>query len=89
MSHVVVVGGGLTGLVVAYRLRQLATALTVTVLEPRDRPGGNIGTEEHDGFRVERGPNGFLDRTPRGRVATARAYEFFGLEAPGRDGRLW
>jgi Holliday junction DNA helicase RuvB len=32
---------------------------------------------------------GFLDRTPRGRVATARAYEFFGLEAPGRDGRLW
>jgi Holliday junction DNA helicase RuvB len=32
---------------------------------------------------------GFLDRTPRGRVATTRAYEFFGLEAPGRDGRLW
>ena len=32
---------------------------------------------------------GFLDRTPRGRVATARAYGFFGLEAPGRDGRLW
>jgi holliday junction DNA helicase RuvB len=32
---------------------------------------------------------GFLDRTPRGRVATARAYEFFGMTAPGRDGRLW
>jgi Holliday junction DNA helicase RuvB len=32
---------------------------------------------------------GFLDRTPRGRVATVRAYEFFGLAAPGRDGRLW
>jgi Holliday junction DNA helicase RuvB len=32
---------------------------------------------------------GFLDRTPRGRVATARAYEYFGLEAPGRDSRLW
>jgi len=32
---------------------------------------------------------GFLDRTPRGRVATARAYEFFGLHAPGRDQRLW
>jgi Holliday junction DNA helicase RuvB len=31
---------------------------------------------------------GFLDRTPRGRVATARAYEYFGLAAPGRD-RLW
>jgi Holliday junction DNA helicase RuvB len=32
---------------------------------------------------------GFLDRTPRGRVATARAYEYFGLQAPDRDQRLW
>jgi Holliday junction DNA helicase RuvB len=32
---------------------------------------------------------GFLDRTPRGRVATSRAYEYFGLTAPGRDTRLW
>jgi Holliday junction DNA helicase RuvB len=32
---------------------------------------------------------GFIDRTPRGRVATARAYEYFGLEAPGKDSRLW
>ena len=31
---------------------------------------------------------GFLDRTPRGRVATPRAYEYFGLMAPGKD-RLW
>jgi holliday junction DNA helicase RuvB len=31
---------------------------------------------------------GFLDRTTRGRVATARAYEYFGLTAPGKD-RLW
>jgi Holliday junction DNA helicase RuvB len=31
---------------------------------------------------------GFLDRTPRGRVATARAYEYFGLNAPAKD-RLW
>ena len=31
---------------------------------------------------------GFLDRTPRGRVATAKAYEYFGLAAPAKD-RLW
>jgi Holliday junction DNA helicase RuvB len=31
---------------------------------------------------------GFLDRTPRGRVATPRAYEYFGLPAPGKE-RLW
>ena len=33
--------------------------------------------------------HGFIDRTPRGRVATARAYAYFGLTAPGRDSRLW
>ena len=36
--------------------------------------------------------NGFLDRTPRGRVATPRAYGYFGLDAPDdrrRDSRLW
>ena len=32
---------------------------------------------------------GFLDRTPRGRVATARAYDYFGLPMPNDDGRLW
>jgi Holliday junction DNA helicase RuvB len=31
---------------------------------------------------------GFLDRTPRGRVATPKAYAYFGLDAPGKD-RLW
>lgn len=31
---------------------------------------------------------GFLDRTSRGRVATARAYEYFGLTAPGKE-KLW
>jgi holliday junction DNA helicase RuvB len=36
---------------------------------------------------------GFLDRTPRGRVATPRAYGYFGLAAPAaqqpKDSRLW
>jgi Holliday junction DNA helicase RuvB len=32
---------------------------------------------------------GFLDRTPRGRVATPRAYEYFGLTPPRKDPRLW
>ncbi|HSK10685.1 MAG TPA: Holliday junction branch migration DNA helicase RuvB [Vicinamibacterales bacterium] len=32
---------------------------------------------------------GFLDRTPRGRVATPRAYEYFGLRTPDREHRLW
>ena len=32
---------------------------------------------------------GFLDRTPRGRVATPRAFAYFGLAAPGKDQKLW
>ena len=32
---------------------------------------------------------GFLDRTPRGRVATPRAYEYFGLTSQGKDAKLW
>ena len=32
---------------------------------------------------------GFLDRTPRGRVATARAYEYLGLTPPKKDPSLW
>jgi len=39
----------------------------------------------HEPFLIQAG---FLDRTPRGRVATARAYEYFGLTAPQKD-RLW
>jgi Holliday junction DNA helicase RuvB len=35
----------------------------------------------HEPFLIQ---IGFLERTPRGRVATARAYEFFGRPAPGR-----
>ena len=32
---------------------------------------------------------GFLDRTPRGRVATRLAYEHFGLTMPGRQAPLF
>ncbi len=40
----------------------------------------------HEPFLIQ---IGFIDRTPRGRVATARAYQYFGLPAPGRETRLW
>src|SRR5207245_1236035 len=32
---------------------------------------------------------GLIDRTPRGRVATPRAYEYFGRELPRRQPRLF
>lgn len=59
----VVVGGGISGLAAAYRLRGAGCA--VVVLEAEARPGGKIRTEHADGYTLEHGPNGFLDtRTP-------------------------
>jgi Holliday junction DNA helicase RuvB len=40
----------------------------------------------HEPFLIQAG---FLDRTPRGRVATVKAYEYFGLPPVDRDTRLW
>jgi Holliday junction DNA helicase RuvB len=40
----------------------------------------------HEPFLIQAG---FLDRTSRGRVATAKAYEYFGLPPVDRDTRLW
>jgi oxygen-dependent protoporphyrinogen oxidase len=62
--RIVIVGGGISGLSLAYRLEQRLPAADVTVLEQRPRTGGVIGTESHDGFRLETGPNGFLDNKP-------------------------
>lgn len=64
MKKVVIVGAGISGLSIAYRLQQLAPAVEITLLEEKDRPGGTVWTERSDGFQVELGPNGFLDNKP-------------------------
>ena len=64
MPRVVVVGAGLGGLAVAFRLQQALPGVHLTLLEGRDRPGGTVWTEHRDGFRLETGPNGFLDNKP-------------------------
>ncbi len=62
MRTVLVIGGGLGGLTTAYRLGSHAA---VTVFEAQPRPGGNLRTTTSaGGFRVEWGPNGFLDGKP-------------------------
>src|SRR5438270_4550467 len=64
MPRVLILGAGISGLAVAYRLQQMLPDADITILEPRDRPGGTIWTERRDGFQVEIGPNGFLDTKP-------------------------
>ena len=64
MPRIVIVGGGVSGLALAYRLQQRLPAAEVMVLEREPRLGGKVGTLQLDGFRVEAGPNGFLDTNP-------------------------
>jgi protoporphyrinogen/coproporphyrinogen III oxidase len=56
-QNVVVIGGGISGLACAYRLRQ--AGIPVTLLEADGRVGGLIGTVEQDGFLFESGPQSF------------------------------
>lgn len=64
MPQVVIVGAGLSGLSLAYRLHRAHPDVSITILERASRPGGNIWTERRNGFQVEIGPNGFLDAKP-------------------------
>jgi holliday junction DNA helicase RuvB len=80
-------------------LDEIDRKLLRTIIEKFD--GGPVGlntiaaaiSEEKDAIEDIYEPfliqAGFLDRTPRGRVATPLAYGYFGLDAPGRDSRLW
>src|SRR5271170_7404751 len=56
-EQVVVIGGGISGLACAFRLRRLS--VPVTVLESASRVGGLIGSVEKDGFLFESGPQSF------------------------------
>src|SRR5437764_14469909 len=64
MPRVIIVGGGISGLSLAYRLQERAPHLDVRLAAQQRRPGGTLWTERRDGFQVEIGPNGFLDTKP-------------------------
>jgi oxygen-dependent protoporphyrinogen oxidase len=61
MTRTVIIGAGISGLALAYRLGQALPSAEITVLEQANRPGGTMWTERRDGFQIEVGPNGFLD----------------------------
>lgn len=74
---VAVVGGGVAGLATAFELAARAgDAVELRLLEGAPRVGGNLRTEQADGYRVEWGPNGFLDSVP----ATLDLVRRLGLE---------
>jgi oxygen-dependent protoporphyrinogen oxidase len=59
-EKVLVVGAGISGLSAAWALKR--RGVPVTVLEAEPRAGGQIRSIHRDGFVLETGPNGYLDR---------------------------
>jgi oxygen-dependent protoporphyrinogen oxidase len=65
VTSVVIVGGGVSGLVTAYRLRQLlGPEARLTVLEQSDRLGGKLRTVDLDGTPTDVGAEAFVMRDP-------------------------
>lgn len=66
IRHVVIVGGGITGMTAAYYAGRYAAdagiPLKITVLEKSDRLGGKIHTLQKEGFTIEKGADSFLTR---------------------------
>src|SRR5689334_21830553 len=64
--RIVIAGAGITGLAAAFTLQREAAArglaIDLTVLDAASEAGGHARTIDDDGFLIERGPNGFLDR---------------------------
>ncbi len=70
--HVVVVGGGVSGLAAAERVLRADPAARVTVLEAADRLGGMIHTERVGAFTYEIGADSVLAAKPATRELCAR-----------------
>jgi oxygen-dependent protoporphyrinogen oxidase len=63
MNNVAIIGGGITGLTAAFRLRQ--RGIPVTLYEAGDRVGGVIRSIRADGYLAESGPNAILETSPK------------------------
>ena len=81
IPRVAVVGGGITGLAAAYRLRELAAAhempLETILLESCGRVGGALETIRASGYVIETGADSILSEKP----SALRLVKRLGLEA--------
>jgi oxygen-dependent protoporphyrinogen oxidase len=76
MLDVLIIGGGISGLTVAHASGLHARPGCCELWECTGRLGGTIGTDRSQGYSVDWGPNGFLDREP----LTLRLVEEIGLK---------
>lgn len=59
--NTIIVGGGLSGLIIAHKLKLNSPNNRFAILEKSDHTGGVIRSFQEDGFLAEIGPHGFLD----------------------------
>lgn len=81
VPHILIIGGGISGLATAYYLQKQAAArnlkLTYTLVEKEATLGGKVVSQQRNGFVIEGAPDSFLTQKP---WALALAREL-GLEA--------
>jgi oxygen-dependent protoporphyrinogen oxidase len=65
MDRIVIVGGGISGLSLAYLLLRERPSVDLILLEAEERLGGKIWTDRADGYLCESGVNGFLNNKPK------------------------
>ena len=65
MKKVGIIGGGIAGLSIAEAIHEFAPSAHPVVFESSEHPGGKIQTFVKDGFVIETGPHGFLDKESR------------------------
>lgn len=59
-----VIGGGISGLAAAFRLRELEPTAAITLFEAGPRLGGVLGTTRRDGYVIEQSADMFTTREP-------------------------
>ena len=75
LDRVLIVGGGVTGLAIAYHLSRYA--IPCTIVEKTHRTGGLIKTDVIDGCQLEAGPDSFIATKP---AVAELAEELLGLK---------
>ena len=63
-KRVAVVGAGITGLTVAYRLSKKSEDFEVVIFETDEKVGGKLRTSNFAGFQLDEGADAFLARAP-------------------------
>src|SRR6478609_1242961 len=62
--RIAVIGGGISGLAAAHRVRELNPSAEIAVFEASGRVGGVLQTERRDGWLIERSADMFTTREP-------------------------